>query len=441
MSLIKYTNGLSMSKIITEKSQKAFVVAQGFIPGGVNSPVRAFGGVGGTPIFIKSGSGCYLTDVDGNRYVDYVGSWGPLILGHAEPKVVKKINEAVANGTSYGAPTELEVKLAQMVREAMPSLEKVRMVNSGTEATMSAIRLARGFTKRDAVIKFEGCYHGHVDSLLVQAGSGATTLGMPNSPGIPQDFVKHTISLPYNDIDAVNEVCSKRGKEIACIIVEAVAGNMGVVLPKKNYLEGLREITKKHGILLIFDEVMTGFRVAYGGVQSLCKIVPDLTTLGKIIGGGLPVGAYGGKKEIMDSISPVGPVYQAGTLSGNPVAMTAGIATLEALKDGKIYKELETKSQRLAAGMEKVCKDAKIPAYHTRVGSMLCTFFTEQPVTDYATAKKCNTARYAKFFHGMVDKGFYFAPSQFEAVFVSAAHGEKEIDATVAAFQDVVKNI
>jgi glutamate-1-semialdehyde 2,1-aminomutase len=436
---IRYKNRFRMSKLNTEKSKKAFAEAQSFIPGGVNSPVRAFGAVGGTPIFIKSGSGCHLTDVDGNTYVDYVGSWGPLILGHAEPRIVKRIHEAVANGTSYGAPTELEIKLAQLMKEAMPSLEKVRMVNSGTEATMSAIRLARGFTKRDAVIKFEGCYHGHVDSLLIQAGSGATTLGTPTSPGIPQDFVKHTISLPYNNIDAVNEVCSKRGKDIACIIVEAVAGNMGVVLPKKGYLEGLREITKRHGIVLILDEVMTGFRVAHGGVQSLYNITPDLTTLGKIIGGGLPVGAYGGKKEIMDTISPVGPVYQAGTLSGNPVAMTAGIATLEILRDGNIYKTLEEKSKRLAAGMEKACKDAGIPAYHTRLGSMLCTFFTDQPVTDYATAKKCDTKRYAKFFHGMLERGFYFAPSQFEAVFVSMAHGEKEIDATVDAFREVIK--
>ncbi|TVM00445.1 MAG: glutamate-1-semialdehyde-2,1-aminomutase [Candidatus Brocadia sp. WS118] len=430
-----------MSKIIIEKSKNAFTEAQSFIPGGVNSPVRAFGAVGGTPIFIQSGSGCYLTDIDGNKYVDYVGSWGPLILGHADPRVVKRIHEAVANGTSYGAPTALEIKLAQLIKEAMPSIEKVRMVNSGTEATMSAIRLARGFTRRDGVVKFEGCYHGHVDSLLIQAGSGATTLGTPTSPGIPQDFVKHTISLPYNDIDAVDEVCARRGKDIACIIVEAVAGNMGVVLPKKGYLEGLREITKKHGIVLIFDEVMTGFRVAHGGVQSLYHITPDLTTLGKIIGGGLPVGAYGGKKEIMDSISPVGPVYQAGTLSGNPVAMTAGIATLEILRDIAIYTTLEEKSKRLAAGIEKACTDARLPAYHTRVGSMLCTFFADQPVTDYTTAKKCDTKRYAKFFHGMLERGFYFAPSQFEAVFVSTAHGEKEIDATIDAFKEVVKRI
>lgn len=429
-----------MSKIILEKSKNAFDKAQSFIPGGVNSPVRAFGAVGGTPIFIKSGAGCRLTDIDGNTYVDYVGSWGPLILGHAEPRIVKKIHDAVANGTSYGAPTETEIQLAQLIQEAMPSIERVRMVNSGTEATMSAIRLARGFTRRDAVIKFEGCYHGHVDSLLIQAGSGATTLGTPTSPGIPQDFVKHTISLPYNDIDAVNEVCVRRGKEIACIIVEAVAGNMGVVLPKKGYLEGLREITKKHGIVLIFDEVMTGFRVAHGGVQSIYNITPDLTTLGKIIGGGLPVGAYGGKKEIMDSISPVGPVYQAGTLSGNPVAMTAGIATLEILRDSAIYKTLEEKSKRLAAGMEQACRDARVPAYHTRIGSMLCTFFTDRPVTDYATAMKSDTKRYAKFFHGMLERGFYFAPSQFEAVFVSTVHGEKEIDATVDAFRDVIKD-
>ncbi|TLD43314.1 MAG: Glutamate-1-semialdehyde aminotransferase [Candidatus Jettenia ecosi] len=429
-----------MSKRITEKSEKIFAEAQKFIPGGVNSPVRAFGAVGGTPLFIKSGTGCYLNDIDGNTYVDYIGSWGPLILGHADPRIVKRIHAAVSNGTSYGAPTEQEVRLAQLIKEAMPSLEKIRMVNSGTEATMSAIRLARGFTRRDAVIKFDGCYHGHVDSLLIQAGSGAMTLGTPTSPGVPQDFVKHTISLPYNDIDAVNDVCLRRGKEIACIIVEAVAGNMGVVLPKKNYLEGLREITKKYGIVLIFDEVMTGFRVAHGGVQSLCNIIPDLTTLGKIIGGGLPVGAYGGKREIMDSISPMGAVYQAGTLSGNPVAMTAGIATLEILKDTTIYKGLEEKSHRLAVGMEKVCKDAKIPAYHTRIGSMLCTFFTDQPVTDYTTAKKCNTGRYAKFFHGMLERGFYFAPSQFEAIFVSTCHGEKEIDATIDAFKDVVKS-
>jgi glutamate-1-semialdehyde 2,1-aminomutase len=430
-----------MSKRNTEKSKKVFTEAQNLIPGGVNSPVRAFGAVGGTPIFIKSGAGCYLTDVDDNTYVDYVGSWGPLILGHADPRVVKSIQEAVARGTSYGAPTELEVGLAQLIREAMPSIEKVRMVNSGTEATMSAIRLARGFTKRDAVIKFDGCYHGHVDSLLIQAGSGATTLGTPTSPGVPQDFVKHTISLPYNDIDAVKEVCSRQGSDIACIIVEVVAGNMGVVLPKKNYLEGLREITSKYGIILIFDEVMTGFRVAYGGAQSLYNVTPDITTLGKIIGGGLPVGAYGGRREIMDSISPVGAVYQAGTLSGNPVAMTAGIATLEILKDPALYKTLEEKSQRLAAGMEKVCKDAKVPAYHTRVGSMACTFFTDQPVTDYITAKRCDTKRYAEFFHGMLERGFYFAPSQFEAVFLSTTHGEKEIDATIDAFTGVIKGL
>ncbi|MDR4507142.1 MAG: glutamate-1-semialdehyde 2,1-aminomutase [Candidatus Brocadiaceae bacterium] len=430
-----------MSKINREKSGNAFTEAQDIIPGGVNSPVRAFGGVGGIPVFIDSGAGCYMRDIDGNQYVDYIGSWGPLILGHADARIVKEITKAVANGTSFGAPTVLEIKLARLIREAMPSIEKVRMVNSGTEATMSAIRLARGFTRRDAIIKFEGCYHGHVDSLLVQAGSGATTLGMPNSPGVPQDFVRHTISLPYNDIDAVNKVCSERGKEIACIIVEAIAGNMGVVPPRKRYLEGLREITQKYGIVLIFDEVMTGFRVAHGGVQSLYNVTPDLTTLGKIIGGGLPVGAYGGRKEIMDSISPVGPVYQAGTLSGNPLAMTAGIATLEILKDKSIYERLDESSERLAVGMEKACKDANVPAYHTRVGSMLCTFFTEQPVHDYDSAKRCNTERYAKFFHGMLERGFYFAPSQFEAVFVSAVHGTKEIDGTVDAFKDVLRGI
>ena len=323
----------------------------------------------------------------------------------------------------------------------MPSIEKIRMVNSGTEATMSAIRLARGYTKRDIIVKFDGCYHGHVDGLLVQAGSGATTLGVPTSQGVPQDYIRNTITIPFNNLDAVKEVCNNRGEDIACIIIEPVAGNMGVVLPKKGYLKGLREIADKCGIVLIFDEVMTGFRVSYGGVQELYKVTPDLTTLGKIIGGGLPVGAYGGKAEIMDCISPTGPVYQAGTLSGNPMAMASGIATLEKLKKRGIYKKLERNSKRLTEGIKNAASDAGIPTYHTRVGSMLCTFFSEEEVFDYESAKRCDTKRYASYFHGMLERGFYFAPSQFEAAFVSTAHSEEDIDATIEASREVMKSL
>jgi glutamate-1-semialdehyde 2,1-aminomutase len=427
--------------LVTEKSKEAFKIASESIPGGVDSPVRAFGGVGGSPLFIESGHGCYINDIDGNRYVDYVCSWGPLILGHLDKSVIKRVKDTLKKGTSFGAPTELETQLAQLIKEAMPSIEKVRMVNSGTEATMSAIRLARGYTKRDVIIKFDGCYHGHVDGLLVQAGSGATTLGVPTSPGVPQDYIRNTITIPFNNLDAVKEVCRDQGEKIACIIIEPVAGNMGVIPPKKGYLKGLREIADKYGIVLIFDEVMTGFRVSHGGVQELSKVTPDLTTLGKIIGGGLPVGAYGGKAEIMDCVSPIGPVYQAGTLSGNPLAMASGIATLEKLKKKSVYKKLERLSKRLAEGLKTAASDAGIPTYHTRVGSMLCTFFNESEVTDYESAKKCNTERYASYFHGMLERGFYFAPSQFEAAFVSTAHREEDIDSTVEASCEVMKSL
>jgi len=427
--------------LVVDKSKEAFRKALESIPGSVNSPVRAFGAVGGDPLFIESGHGCYINDIDGNRYIDYVLSWGPLILGHLDKSVVKSLKEILKKGTSFGAPTELETHLAQLIKDAMPSIEKIRMVNSGTEATMSAIRLARGYTGRDIIVKFDGCYHGHVDGLLVQAGSGATTLGVPTSPGVPQDYVRNTVTIPFNNLDAVKEVCNNRGEEIACIIIEPVAGNMGVIPPKKGYLKGLREIADKYGIVLIFDEVMTGFRVSHGGVQELSKVTPDLTTLGKVIGGGLPVGAYGGKAEIMDRISPTGPVYQAGTLSGNPMAMASGIATLEKLKKRGIYKKLEKSSKRLAEGIKNAASDAGIPTYHTRVGSMLCTFFSEDEVTDYESAKRCNTERYASYFHGMLERGFYFAPSQFEAAFVSTAHREEDIDATIEASREVMKSL
>ncbi len=427
--------------LVTEKSEKAFKSAFENIPGGVNSPVRAFGGVGGNPLFIESGHGCYINDVDGNRYVDYVCSWGPLILGHLDRAVIRSIKDTLKKGTSFGAPTELETQLAQLIKEAIPSIKKVRMVNSGTEATMSAIRVARGYTKRDIIIKFDGCYHGHVDGLLVQAGSGATTLGVPTSPGVPQDYIRNTITIPFNNLDAVKEVCRNQGERIACIIIEPVAGNMGVVLPKKGYLKELREIANKYGIVLIFDEVMTGFRVAHGGAQELYKVTPDLTTLGKIIGGGLPVGAYGGKSEIMECVSPNGSVYQAGTLSGNPIAMASGIATLEKLKKRGIYKKLERRSKRLSEGLKNAATEAGIRAYHTRVGSMLCTFFNETEVTDYESAKRCDTKRYASYFHGMLERGFYFAPSQFEAAFVSTAHGDEDIDSTIEASCEVMKSL
>lgn len=424
-----------------EKSKELFEEAKKYIPGGVNSPVRAFGSVGGNPLFITRAKGSKIYDADGNEYIDYVGSWGPMILGHAHPDVVRAVRETAEKGTSYGAPTELEIEMAKLVVDAVPSIEKVRFVSSGTEAVMSAIRLARGYTGREKIIKFEGCYHGHSDSLLAKAGSGLMTLSIPGTPGVTEGTAKDTIVLPYNNLDAVKEVFEKQGEEIACVILEPIAGNMGVVPPREGFLQGLRDITQQYGALLIFDEVITGFRVSYGGAQELFGITPDLTTLGKIIGGGLPVGAFGGRAEIMDYIAPDGPVYQAGTLSGNPLAMAAGIATLKNLSSPSVYAQLEETSSRLAEGMKEVLEEAGIPHYQTRVGSMMCTFFTDREVVDYSTAASSDTAMYSRFFWGMIEHGCYFAPSQFEAAFVSAAHTDLDIEKTIDAFKQVVKKL
>ncbi|MFW6107341.1 MAG: glutamate-1-semialdehyde 2,1-aminomutase [bacterium] len=426
---------------VREASRAAYQAACRVIPGGVNSPVRAFGAVDGTPIFVAEAKGCRFTDIDGNTYIDYLGSWGPLILGHAAPEVVDAVQSAAQKGSSFGAPTTAETRLAELVVEAVPSVEKVRLVNSGTEAAMSALRLARAFTGRDAVVKFEGCYHGHGDALLVAAGSGATTLGTPSSPGVPRDTVRDTLLVPYNDLDAVRSLCARRGSEIAALIVEPVAGNMGVVPPRPGFLAGLREVTREHGIVLIFDEVITGFRVAYGGAQALYGVEPDLTTLGKIIGGGLPVGAYGGRADIMQTVAPTGPMYQAGTLSGNPLATAAGIATLERLRDGALYARLDDLAGRLAVGLSEAAQSAGVPTYHTRVGSMLCTFFRGGEVWNYQEAKGCDVGRYARFFHGMLARGVYFAPSQFESAFVSAAHTEEDIGRTVEAAREAFEEI
>lgn len=423
------------------KSETLFCEAQKFIPGGVNSPVRAYKSVGSTPLFIKNAFGSKINDVDGNEYIDYVGSWGPLILGHAHYDVIQALRNALENGTSFGAPTEIEIQLAKLVVKSVPSIETVRMVNSGTEATMSAIRLARGYTKRKKIIKFEGCYHGHVDSLLVKAGSGASTLGTPDSPGITEDLAKLTIALCYNDIGKVEECFQKEGEEIACVIVEPIAGNMGVIPPEKGFLEGLRRITKKYGTILIFDEVMSGFRVALGGAQELYGILPDLTCLGKIIGGGLPVGAYGGKKEIMDHISPVGPVYQAGTLSGNPLAMTAGVVTLDLLSQDKFYENLEEKADYLCSGLKSIAEEKGISTYFTRVGSLFCTFFTDSEVKSYTDAKKSNASQFIKYFQSMLKNGIYLAPSPFEAGFLSAAHTREDLDKTLEAARISYQNI
>ena len=424
-----------------KKSKELFKKAKKLIPGGVNSPVRAFKSVGGEPLFIKKASGSKIYDADGNEYIDYVGSWGPMIVGHSNPKVVSALKKAIVNGTSYGAPTELEVQLAEMVIKAFPSIEMVRMVNSGTEATMSAIRLARAYTKRNKVIKFEGCYHGHVDSLLVKAGSGAATLGLPDSPGVPPDFAKNTITIPFNDIERVKDVLEKEGEKIACIILEPVIGNIGVVPPKNGFLQELREVTKKYGIVLIFDEVMTGFRVAYGGTQELYNIKADLTCLGKIIGGGLPVGAYGGKREIMEMVAPAGPVYQAGTLSGNPLAMTAGIETLKILSKSGVYKRLNNISEKLCKGMEYGARESGIAVYSARVGSMFSMFFTDKEVIDYTTAKTSDINRFSKYFSLMLKGGIYLAPSQFEAGFVSLAHSDSDIDMTIEVNRKSLKEI
>ena len=430
-----------MPRVKIATSKKLFRQARRVIPGGVNSPVRAFHSVGGHPLFIKRARGATVTDVDGNMYLDYVASWGPMILGHAAPSVVKAIQRAASQGTSYGAPTEQELTLANMICAALPSVEQVRLVNSGTEAVMSAIRVARGFTKRDAILKFEGCYHGHADHLLVKAGSGAATLGLPDSPGVPTATAGHTLTAPYNDMEAVRRLIRQHWRKMACVIVEPIAGNMGVVLPHKTFLRQLRILTRQHGILLIFDEVISGFRVAYGGAQTVYDLRPDLTCLGKIIGGGLPVGAYGGSREIMGLVAPAGPVYQAGTLSGNPLAVTAGIETLKKLKASGVYARLERRGRQLAEGLAHAARQTHVPFYQTRVGSLLGGFFTEGPVVDYRSAKRSDTARYARFFHGMLERGSYFAPSQFEAAFVSTAHTEADIDRTVSAAYDVCRRL
>src|SRR6266704_193779 len=413
-------------------SRSLFDKARQVIPGGVNSPVRAFKAVGGDPLFFVRGEGAFLTDVDGNRYIDYVFSWGPLILGHAHPEIVREVQEAAKSGTSFGAPSPHEVELARRIVESVPGIEKVRMVNSGTEATLSALRLARGFTKRDLIVKMDGCYHGHVDALLVKAGSGVATLGIPGTPGVPAAVAEQTLVVPYNDLDAFASLVKRRGREIACVIVEPVAANMGVVPPRPGYLEGLREITSRNGILLIFDEVITGFRLALGGAQEVFRITPDLTTLGKILGGGLPIGAYGGREEIMDRVAPEGDVYQAGTLAGNPLAMRAGIAMLRQLRAPGVYDALEKTSDRLARGLASAAEGACIPARVERVGSLLTLFFTSRAPVDWDSASLSDVRKYAAFFRRMLDRGVYLPPSQYEALFVSLAHTDDQIDRTVS---------
>jgi glutamate-1-semialdehyde 2,1-aminomutase len=414
-------------------SKRLFQDARRYIPGGVNSPVRAFGAVGGSPLFIQRAQGSRIWDVDGNEYIDYVASWGPMILGHAHPRVIQALQRAAGHGTSYGAPTALEVELAALIVEAVPSVELVRMVNSGTEAVMSAIRLARGYTKRDKVIKLEGCYHGHSDGLLVKAGSGATTFGLPDSPGVPADYARNTLVAPFNDLDALKGLVKENPDKIACIILEPIAGNMGVIPPHEGYLEGVRKLCNQAGICLIFDEVITGFRVGWSGAQGIYGVMPDLTCLGKIIGGGLPVGAFGGKREIMEQLAPTGGVYQAGTLSGNPLAMTAGIETLKLLKEEGVYELLEEKTAYLCTEAEKIARSFKNPTYLSRVGSMFCTFFHQGPVSDYASAKESDTEAFRRYFWAMLEQGIYVAPSQFEAGFVSLGHTDEDIETTLAA--------
>lgn len=422
-------------------SEALYAQAVETLPGGVNSPVRAFKSVGGTPLFIDHAEGAYMVDVDGNRYVDYVLSWGPLIRGHAHPDVVAALQQAVGRGTSYGAPNPYEVELAELVQSLMPNMEMLRFVNSGTEATMSVLRLARAYTSRDKIIKFEGNYHGHADFLLVDAGSGVATLGLPNSPGVPASTTANTLTARYNDLDSVRLLFDTYPDEIAAIIVEPVAGNMGLVPPADGFLAGLREIATQFGTLLIFDEVMTGFRVHKGGAQTLFGIVPDLTALGKVIGGGLPVGAYGGKREIMEMVAPVGPMYQAGTLSGNPLAMVAGIETLKGIADDAVWERLANFGRKFDAAIADLAEAANIPIYQTRVGTMQGLFFTEQPVTDYRTAKLCDTERFGRFFHAMLDNGVYLAPSQFEGGFISTEHDESELALTVEAIEKAFANL
>ncbi len=423
------------------KSIQAFGDARSVLPGGVDSPVRAFRAVGGQPLFIEKGKGAYIYDVDGNRFIDYVLSWGPLILGHAPDEVVDALKSAVDNGTSFGAPSPLEIELARLVQEFMPAIEMVRFVNSGTEATMSALRLARAYTQRNKIIKFEGCYHGHADMLLVQAGSGVATLGLPDSPGVPADTVKDTLVARYNDLDSVEALFDHYPGEIAAIIVEPVAGNMGVVPPQPGFLEGLRDLTTQNNTVLIFDEVMTGFRVHPGGAQALYNITPDLTTLGKVIGGGLPVGAYGGKKEIMELIAPSGPVYQAGTLSGNPLAMTAGIRTLRTLRNPGLWDSIAENTDVLAAGMAEIASRAGIPVQGNHVGTMFCSYFNEKPVVDWPTARTSDTARFGKFFMGLLENGVYLAPSQFESGFLSVKHTQQVVQDTLSAAEAVFKTL
>ena len=424
-----------------ERSSDLFDEAQRYLPGGVNSPVRAFRAVGGRPFFVERGEGSRVYDVDGNAYIDYVCSWGPLILGHAHPKVVEALQQAVERGTSYGAPTELEVTLARMVTEALASVELVRFVSSGTEAVMSALRVARAYTKRDKIVKFTGCYHGHADSLLVKAGSGALTLGVPNSAGVPEAVARETITVGYNNLEQVRDVMDAVGKEVACIIVEPVAGNMGVVAPRRGFLEGLRELTVKYGALLIFDEVITGFRVSYGGAQGLYAIHPDLTCLGKVIGGGLPVGAYGGRREIMEQVAPLGPAYQAGTLSGNPLAMTAGIETLKLLGNGRIYEELEELSHALAQGIEEAYLRANLSCCLNRVGSMWTLFFAAGPIENDQDIERADVKSYAHYFRAMLERGISHPPSQFEAAFLSAAHTAQDVAVTVEAAREALRSV
>ncbi|HZG87065.1 glutamate-1-semialdehyde 2,1-aminomutase [Paenibacillus sp.] len=424
---------------VTDKSRAAFERAKRIIPGGVNSPVRAFRSVGGEPFFVDRGEGSRIYDIDGNAYIDYVGSWGPLILGHAHPEVLAAVNDAAARGTSFGAPTERETEMAELVCERMPSVEVVRMVNSGTEATMSALRLARGFTNRQKIVKFEGSYHGHADALLIKAGSGVATLGLPDSPGVPAGVAEHTITVPYNDLESLKLAFERFGEQIAAVIVEPIAGNMGVVPPIPGFLEGLREVTNQYGALLIFDEVMTGFRVHLHSAQGLYGVTPDLTCMGKVIGGGLPVGAYGGRRDIMEHIAPSGPIYQAGTLSGNPLAMAAGITTLRLLGRPGVYEELERKSARLEEGLARNAREFGIPSTINRVGSMVCPFFTDKRVVDYATAKTSDLERFNRVFGRLLDRGVSIAPSQFEGLFVSLAHTDEDIELTIEAHYEALK--
>lgn len=426
---------------VDDKSRQAFAKAQTVIPGGVNSPVRAFKSVGRDPVFIDRGEGAHIWDIDGNRYLDFVGSWGPLLVGHAHPNVVEAIKEAAERGASYGAPTEIETVLAEEVLNAYPSMEMIRMVNSGTEATMSALRLARGATGRTKIVKFEGCYHGHSDQLLIKAGSGALTFGVPTSPGVPAQTAATTISARYNDLEGLREIFQREGEEIAGVIIEPVAGNMGVVLPEEGFLQGVRSLTKEFGALLIFDEVMTGFRVSYGGAQGYYGIDPDLTCLGKVIGGGLPVGAFGGKRRFMEQISPSGPIYQAGTLSGNPLAMNAGLATIKLLQQSGVYETLQQNTTRLAEGLKQLAQEAGLPIWVNAVGAMFSAFFTDTPVKDYLSACTSNAELFAKYFRAMLEKGIYLAPSQFESVFLSTAHTEADIDYTLEQARIVLKTL